>query len=768
MKKILFTVLMIVIITSSGFFAQNKINSNSRGAESCAARKQSVYGNSAFSPSSYIPHAFDVQNYKLYLDIYNCFLSPYPKSYTANEIITLRVDSVLSSISLNAVSTSLTIDSVSLAGTSFTHTNDILTIKLNRAYQAGELVDVKIYYKHKDVTDGAFYVRSGMVFTDCEPEGARKWYPCWDKPSDKATFDIKAKVPATVKLGSNGRLADSVKSADTIYYNWISRDPLSTYLAVISAKVGYNLDIVYWHKISNPNDSIPIRFYWNTGESTSNLALMEKNIIAMTTQYSTLFGEHPYEKNGFATLNSDFAWGGMENQTLTSLCPNCWSDNLISHEFAHQWFGDMITCATWADIWMNEGFATYCEALWSEYSGGYAAYKNAIINDATEYMSSNPGWAIYNPSWAVVTPNTNTLFNTAITYDKGGCVLHMLRYVLGDQMFFNVLKSYATDTDNFKFKNVLTADFITKVNKVSGQDMSWFFNQWIYQPNHPSYKNTYYMGAIPNNAWQVGFIATQTNSYFYKMPIELKITFSDGKDTLIRVMNDMNNQQFVFNFGKQPASVQFDPNNNIVLKTASLSNIPFVPVELVSFTAEQRNNNIILKWKTATETNNKGFEIQKSVINNSNLKERLWQSIGFVQGNGTTTNICEYTFKDIIPTTVSFVYRLKQIDYDGTYKYSNEINAGAMAAPEKYLLSQNYPNPFNPSTSISYKVPVGSFVTLKVYDALGKVVATLVEKELPAGTYEAKIDGSNLASGIYFYKLQAGAYTDFKKAMLLK
>ena len=306
----------------------------------------------------------------------------------------------------------------------------------------------------------------------------------------------------------------------------------------------------------------------------TNLTNIKTKIIPMTTQFSMLFGEHPFEKNGFATLNSQFPWGGMENQTLTSLCPNCWSENLVSHEYAHQWFGDMITCGTWADIWLNEGFATYCEALWYEYTGGYTAYKNDINSDASSYLSGNPGWPMYNASWAITTPPNSTLFNYAITYAKGACVLHMLRYTLGDSLFFAAIKAYATDTVNFKYQPAVTADFLTKLNESTGQDMTWFM-QWVYEPNHPVYQNWYNFTNLGGGNWMVGFRArqTQTNAPYFKMPIELRITFASGPDTLIRVMNTVNDEVYGFVFNRQPASLQFDPGNNIVIKqgTTTLS-----------------------------------------------------------------------------------------------------------------------------------------------------------------------------------------------------
>ncbi len=511
-------------------------------------------------------HKFDVLDYKLNLDIRSCFLSPYPKSFTAVEVIKFRVDTALNSIQLNAVNTSLQINSVGMSGSSFTHSGNILTVNLNRVYNPNEIVYVQINYQHLNVSDQAFYTGNGGVFTDAEPEGARKWFPCWDRPYDKATVDITVKVPANAKLGSNGRLNDSTLTGDTLYYHWISRDPVSTYLTVLTGKVNYNLNIVYWHKISNPNDSVPIRFYYNSGENPTNI----QNIISdMTTYYSQKFGEHPFEKNGFTTAPaSGFTWGGMENQTLTTFCAGCWSAGLTSHEYAHQWFGDAITCGTWADIWLNEGFATYCEALWLEHTSGYTAYKNDINSDANQYLNSNPGWPMYNPEWAEITPNVNTLFNTAITYNKGACVLHMLRYVLGDATFFNCLNQYATDTTNFKYKNAVTDDFTTKISTVAGQDLSWYINQWVKQPNHPVYGNIYQFTTNSGSNWTVGFQAkqTQTNTPFHRMPLTLKVTFTSGPDTTMRVDNTVNNQIWYWNFNRQPSTFAFDPNNDIVLK----------------------------------------------------------------------------------------------------------------------------------------------------------------------------------------------------------
>ncbi|MBL7128791.1 MAG: hypothetical protein ISS16_07375, partial [Ignavibacteria bacterium] len=246
--------IIVFLLFFTGNVLMAQVSSDLHGWQYCSEKKMNnpnalpTLGDSPNSPR----HTYDVLNYELDLDVYNCFLSPYPKSYTATNVVTFRVDSTLNFIKLNAVNSSLVIDSVSMAGQSFTHAQDTLKIILNQTYTQGAIVNVKIYFRHNNIQDGAFYATNGVLFTDCEPEGARKWFPCWDKPSDKATLDLTARVPTSVKLGSNGRLADSTVSGGAIFYNWISRDPIATYIMVMTGKVNYNLDIVYWQSLSNP------------------------------------------------------------------------------------------------------------------------------------------------------------------------------------------------------------------------------------------------------------------------------------------------------------------------------------------------------------------------------------------------------------------------------------------------------------------------------------------------------------------------------------
>jgi aminopeptidase N len=564
----------IILLCLTGIFAFSLVQSQETkesGAYYCSKKKSAMSQQSLSTLKETLTggpaHKYDVLSYTMNLNIYNSFFSPYPKNYAAKTIILIKVDTTLNFINLDADTTSLKIDSVRMAGVSFTHINNILTVQLNRTYNPGEQFQVKVCYHHNNVTDGAFYASGGHVFTDCEPEGARHWFPCWDKPSDKALLDITVKVPSTALLGSNGALVDSIINGDTLTYHWSSAQPIATYLMVMSARLNYNLDIIYWHKISNPDDSIPLRFYYNPGEDPDYI---ESILPDMTTYYSENFIEHPFQKNGFATLNSDFYWGGMENQTLTSLCPDCWYESIVSHEFAHQWFGDMITCGTWADIWLNEGFATWTEAFWIEKTLGYTGYKNQIFSDASYYLSNNPGWAIYVADWAYNTPSVGILFNLAITYDKAACALHQIRYLLGDSLFFQTLKAYCADT-NLQFKSAITADFNAKVNEVSGADYDWYFTDWIYQPNHPIYQNKYSIDSAGNGRWNITFQASQvqTNPAFFRMMLNFSVVFADLTDTTFRVMNDANNQIFTWAFNKKPIRFYFDPNDEIVLKQGS-------------------------------------------------------------------------------------------------------------------------------------------------------------------------------------------------------
>ena len=211
-------------------------------------------------------------------------------------------------------------------------------------------------------------------------------------------------------------------------------------------------------------------------------------------------------------------------------------------------------------------------------------------------------------------------------------------------------------------------------------------------------------------------------------------------------------------------------DSGIILRTVDGG----VPVELVSFSTEFVNDAVVLKWQTGTESNNRGFDIERQQSGGAEISPKggssagNWEKIGFVEGAGTTTELHSYLFTDDNISEGINKYRLKQIDYDGSFKYSKEIEIDVNSIPKEYILYQNYPNPFNPVTVIKYSIASPSAVQIKVFDILGNKIVTLVNEEKLAGTYELTWNAVNLPSGVYFYQLKAGSFIQTKKMILLK
>jgi len=187
-----------------------------------------------------------------------------------------------------------------------------------------------------------------------------------------------------------------------------------------------------------------------------------------------------------------------------------------------------------------------------------------------------------------------------------------------------------------------------------------------------------------------------------------------------------------------------------------------LPVELTTFTADIFKNKVTLNWQTATEVKNYGFDVERTLVHSTK-----WQKIGFVQGNGNSNSPKEYSFTDPSVTSGSYAYRLKQLDNDGKYEYSKEVEID-LRIPVEFSLHQNYPNPFNPATIISYQIPVSGKVSLRVFDMLGREIATLVDEVKEAGTYNVSFDGKSFASGTYFYRFQSGNFVKINKMILMK
>lgn len=192
-----------------------------------------------------------------------------------------------------------------------------------------------------------------------------------------------------------------------------------------------------------------------------------------------------------------------------------------------------------------------------------------------------------------------------------------------------------------------------------------------------------------------------------------------------------------------------------------------LPAELVSFTASTEQQRVALRWRTAAEKNNYGFEIERAMVHEESIVDD-WSTAGFVEGHGTTNAPNEYSFTDTKLSGGTYLYRLKQIDRDGRFEYSDEVDVTVTGAPTQFSMEQNYPNPFNPATGIRYQLASGGMTTLIVYDALGRTAAILVNNVKDAGTYTATFDGSKLSSGVYYAQLQSGGNVQLIKMQMLK
>ena len=300
--------------------------------------------------------------------------------------------------------------------------------------------------------------------------------------------------------------------------------------------------------------------------------------ISMLKIYSDKYGLYPFinEKYGHAQFNRG---GAMEHQTCSSM--GVFTEGVIAHELSHQWFGDKITCRDWHHIWLNEGFATYSECIYTEAAYGKTAF-NSIVADKMFDAQKAKG-TIYVQDITSI----GEIFNGFRSYAKGGMVLHMLRGVVGDSVFFNILKTYLSDT-NFAYKTAVTEDFQGVSERVSGKQLGYFFSEWIYGQNYPEYNISYTYNQKANSDYSVTVSLNQKlNTYpsFFTMPVDIMIKTTAG-DTLFNVWNNQQSQNYTFTVKQQPVTVTFDPYNKILKDKRGDE-----PVEQVSYKLEQNYPN---------------------------------------------------------------------------------------------------------------------------------------------------------------------------------
>ncbi len=404
-------------------------------------------------------------------------------------------------------------------------------------------------------------ILENIGYTMSEPTDAHYWFVCVDTPSVKAaSAGISITVPDGYTAASNGALVDVRKNPDgTTTFVWNEAYPITPYLMCVTISKYSHSQTTYQ---TVDKRSIPIGYYtWQ--EDSSTVAAYLPKVVDMVDYFSKTFREYPFEKYEMTGVYP-FYYGGMEHQTLTTLHRQYLTrERVVSHELAHQWWGDLVTCGTWADIWLNEGFASYCEALYAEHTSG-ADGLNSVMKSflgSREFDIATHSRTIYNPPF-------DSLFNWT-EYAKGAWVLHMLRYVVGDSAFFQILRNYA---NQFAYSSAVTDDFMQVVNATTGTNYGWFFEQWVFQPGYPIYAATWSVHPTSGQWWtHVVLEQRQSPSYpVFKMPVELQ--FSDSaSDTIVTVMNEARQQAYDFVFSFAPSTMTVDPGNRILKQVAAVA-----------------------------------------------------------------------------------------------------------------------------------------------------------------------------------------------------
>ncbi len=403
---------------------------------------------------------------------------------------------------------------------------------------------------HERTTDPA-------IWTLSEPYGAPDWFPCRDSPADKAdSSSVRITAPARFVSVSNGTLASVTNNADgTRTYQWRNSYPIAQYLISVAMSNYERYDTPF----SYGGGTMPVTHYIYP----EVLPLVRANLDLtprMLTLFTDRFGPYPFlrEKYGHAQIGRGN--GGMEHQTISSMEEGALTPNVIAHELAHQWFGDQITCRDWQNIWLNEGFASYAEAIYAESAGGKAGYQSAMNAFAARARTARGSLYVQDIS------NFANIFNGSRSYAKGATVLHMLRGVVGDSTFFRILRTY-TATPSVSYGTAVTEDFQAIAQQVSGRNLADFFKQWIYGEGYPTYRATISGGSAANTTTvrleQRNTIATSPASF--TMPVQIRVQSAAG-DTTVTVLNDRADQTFTLPARGLVTGVVIDPENWI-LKT---------------------------------------------------------------------------------------------------------------------------------------------------------------------------------------------------------
>lgn len=556
--------LVLFLIYCQLFFSQEDTTTFDRLIANEAARSEKVLSFRS-NPNTL---NYDVIHHDLRLNVDPAFY------FVAGEVTTtFRALSPMTTVTFDLandlVVSSVTQNNQNLA---FIQNNDNeLVITLNESLVENQQTSVKIIYDGVPPISGfqafATSMHAGVpvMWTLSEPFGAKDWWPCKQDLNDKIeSIDIYVTAPSQYIVASNGLMQSEVIEGSFKTTHHFHNYPIPAYLVAFAIT---NYEIFIQQAGTPPNDFPIVNYFYpeNAQQYTIDAALT----LPIMAFFEDIFEPYPFhlEKYGHA----QFGWGGGMEHTTISFMGN-FDRGLIAHELAHQWFGNKVTCGTWKDIWLNEGFATYLSAMVIEALDGETAFinhKTGLINNIT----SQPGGAVYLTDQEAT--DVFRIFSGRLSYRKAAMVLHMLRWKMGDNQFIQACRNFLADS-NLAFDYAVTTDLIGHFEAVYGSSLAEFFNDWLYNQGYPTYQINYQYF----DSGDVKIIVNQTTSHpsvdFFEMPIELRLVGASGFQD-VRLEHTSSGQQFIFPVAFEVIDVIFDPNKHIISKdnTVTLSHLPF-------------------------------------------------------------------------------------------------------------------------------------------------------------------------------------------------
>jgi aminopeptidase N len=493
------------------------------------------------------------------------------------------VRNAIESLTLDAVD--LKIDRVEIDGTNheFNYDGELLHIPVKVAVIAGKILDLVIHYGVENPQRGLYFIQPDehypdkptQVWTQGEDEDSRFWFPCFDYPGQLATSSIRVQVPKDFMAISNGELVEQTIFGEDRVYQWMQKEIHPTYLMTLA--------VGRFAEIADSWNGKPVTYYVEKGFEESAKLSMGKT-PQMIEFFSEKFG-YPYPFPKYAQVCvADFIFGGMENTSTTLLMDRCLLDEraaidnfntefLVAHELAHQWFGDLVVIKHWSHAWIKEGMASYCEVLWAEheYDKDEAAYY--LLGEAQSYLSED--------SDRYRRPIVTNIYREAIElydrhlYEKGACVYHMIRTELGDELFDRFVHTFVRDNAH---KTVETIDLLRAIDKATGRNLAFLFDQYVYRGGHPDYKVAYSWDGDSKLA-KLTVIQTQAKEGIHtlandlfdlKIPVGFGYVKGEGVDIKVTKIRIYEKEQVLyFPMETKPDFISFDVGNNY-LKTVTL------------------------------------------------------------------------------------------------------------------------------------------------------------------------------------------------------